>query len=252
MGFDAQGTCNFISRAGTISFEAQGGPIIFNNSGVTGASGDMDLTSGNVTTIQSTKQTYIKTTNTTEGDIYIQPATNRNVNIETAGTGDINLTSTDLVTLQATNGIRFNSAPNPNYSYSGLTQTFVGYTATANNSTAVSNGGTWTALINSENILGSGVKVSRGIWQVEFVCGFIYSLASHQRLISISAIGSTSPDASRTIQYSQNTGLNIQYMITSIFVVDNTTTTFFCMGQLPQTGGTVSSSINRLRITRIG
>jgi hypothetical protein len=106
MGFDAQGTCNFISRAGTISFEAQGGPIIFNNSGVTGASGDMELTSGNVTTIQSTKQTYIKTTDTTDGNIFIQPATNRNVSIETTGTGKISL-NTGTVEVSATANFTF-------------------------------------------------------------------------------------------------------------------------------------------------
>lgn len=106
MGFDAQGVCSFLSRAGDITFESQGGQILFDNSGVTGSAGDMSLTSGNVTTIQSTKQTYIKTTNSTDGDIYLQPATNRNVNIETAGTGKISL-NTGTVEVSSTANFTF-------------------------------------------------------------------------------------------------------------------------------------------------
>jgi hypothetical protein len=179
--------------------------------------------------------------------------TNNDLTLTTSGTGNTNLVSANNINLTATNGIIMNSKIQPNYSYSGLTQTYVGYFGTASTTTAISNGGAWTALINSENILGAGVKLTKGIWQAEFVCGFVYSTTSHYRNLSMSVTGATTPDASRTTQYAQNSStLVLQYMITSIFVIDNTSSTIYCMGQLPTTGGTVTGPINRLRITKIG
>ena len=179
--------------------------------------------------------------------------TNNDLTLTTSGTGNTNLVSANNINLTATNGIKMNSKIQPNYSYSGLTQTYVGYFGTANNTNAISNGGAWTALINSEDILGAGVKLTKGIWQAEFVCGFVYSTTSHYRNLSMSVTGATTPDASRTTQYAQNSStLVLQYMITSIFVIDNTSSTIYCMGQLPTTGGTVTGPINRLRITKIG
>ena len=246
MGFDAQGTCNFISRAGTISFEAQGGPIIFNNSGVTGASGDMDITSGNITTIQSTKQTFIKTTDTTDGNIFIQPATNRNVSIETTGTGDINLTSTDLLTLEGTNGIKINNPIQPTFNPSVITSTAqVGYQISFSSTTAPVVNTAVNVVFNGS----SSFTLPLGVWIVEFYSG--WAQQSNNRAISISTTSATLDTQRAQYLTQQNTSYQ-QLNLTTVIVSTNASTAYYavtyCGGN---SGGFNSTQQHYIRRTRI-
>jgi hypothetical protein len=247
MGFDAQGSCNFISRTGTISFEAQGGPINFNNSGVTGSSaGNMNLTSGNITTIQSTKQTYIKTTNTTEGNIYIQPATNRNVNIETAGTGDINLTSTDLVTLQATNGIKMNNPIQLNYNPSTLTEGRLGYGYYYTSTTTPTTNG-----IKNITFSGTGLDyftLPTGVWLCELYSGWAQS--SNNRAISLSMTSATIDNSRATYSTQQNSSYQQLTFTTALSNTDTSYRYYFVISN-GGNSGSYSSVQHYLRITRI-
>lgn len=263
MGFDAQGTCNFISRAGTISFEAQGGPIIFNNSGVTGASGDMELTSGNVTTIQSTKQTYIKTTNTTDGNIFIQPATNRNVSIETTGTGDINLTSTDLVNITAPNGIDLKNQIYfdriPTSSEYTTDNTAIGFTNSINAGTAYS--GTASDTTTPAQV-GTFTLPARGAWFIQVSVKITLNTGSDtitNRTIAVSESSASSVEIAPCFIYADpiddgagSAGERQNICLSGIFHWTATATKQLFINAIVQTSGsrtvTVSGNIKYTRI----
>ncbi len=166
-------------------------------------------------------------------------------NITISSNGTIQLTKTSINgTLNINGEATFQYPIIPSYSYSGLVNTKIGFQSSATTATAISNGGSWTALCNTGNL-------PAGIWQIECHNSFTYSTTSHYRAFSISTGGATTIDTTRYYLHSQNSGGNLDYGMNTTFVLTGTTTVYF-MGQLPTTGGTVTNPYNFIRWTRIG
>lgn len=81
------------------------------------------------------------------------------ITLTTSGVGDINLTSGDKIELTATQGIKFNSALIPGYSYP-ITQG-IGYTETKTGTEKQTTNATWTELLND--------YIHSGVWFVSFL-----------------------------------------------------------------------------------
>jgi hypothetical protein len=81
------------------------------------------------------------------------------ITLTTTGVGDINITSGDKIELTAGNGIKFNSALIPGYTYP-ITQG-IGYTENKSGTEKQTTNGTWTELFND--------YIHTGVWFVSFL-----------------------------------------------------------------------------------
>ena len=168
-------------------------------------------------------------------------------NAKVSGSNQIVLGTSSETTI-ISGPLQTNGANIVNYNPSILTSTsMIGYQNTVTSTTAVSNGGTNTSLINST----SGISLTAGVWFCEGYNQYGYTTASHNRVLSIS-VGSIGIDTARQVQSTftvANWGNQLE--VTSVVSLTSTTNVYL-VGQIGAgAGGTVSNSVNVFRYTRI-